>query len=178
MVTIRRARDVGPCLDGLVDVLVDCVDRGASVGFLAPLTPERARAFWSRVGDHVGSGARALLVAELDGRIVGTVQLALDLPENQPHRADLAKMLVHGAARRQGVAAALLAAAEATARDEGRSLLVLDTVRGSDAERLYVRAGWQRAGSVPGYALMPDGSPCDTTYYYKALPEPAKRRPG
>jgi GNAT superfamily N-acetyltransferase len=118
---------------------------------------------------EVASAERALLVAEDAMGIVGTVQLILAQPENQPHRADLAKMLVHRRARRQGLGAALMKAAEALARASGKSLLVLDTVTGSDGARLYASLGWQRCGVIPGYALLPGGGLCDTTYFYRAL---------
>jgi len=153
----------------LAAVLVDCVDGGASVGFMAPLAPERADAFWRRVADGVAAGERILLVAEDGGEILGTVQVVTGLPENQPHRADVAKMLVRRAARRRGLGAALMRAAADAALAAGRTLLVLDTVTGGDAERLYERLGWTRVGVVPGFALMPDGSPCDTTFFYHAL---------
>lgn len=154
----------------LAEVLVDCVHGGASVSFMAPLAADKALAFWRSVADGLARGDRVLLVAE-DGedRIVGTVQLVFAAPENQPHRADIAKMLVHRRARRRGVAAQLLAAAEAAAREAGRFVLVLDTVTGGDAERLYARAGWQRVGEVPHFALMPDGAPCATTFFCKDL---------
>jgi GNAT superfamily N-acetyltransferase len=168
--TIRRIDTVDDAtLDGLVDVLIDCVEGGASVSFMLPFTRERAEAFWRRVARGVDAGDRVLLVAEDDRGICGTVQLVLDLPENQPHRADLAKMLVHRRARRRGLGAALMRAAEAAARECGRSLLVLDTVTGGDAERLYESLGWSRVGVIPRYALMPDGAPCDTTVYYREL---------
>jgi GNAT superfamily N-acetyltransferase len=154
---------------GLADVLIDCVADGASVSFMHPLSRDRALAFWRRVAQGVAAGERALLVAEDDRGICGTVQLVLDQPENQPHRADLAKMLVHRRARRRGLGAALLRAAEATARDCGKTLLVLDAVTGGDAARMYERHGWVRVGDVPGFALMPDGVPCSTTYYYRDL---------
>ncbi len=163
-------------IDALADVLIDCVQGGASVSFMLPLTRERATAFWRKVAESVARGERALLVARRhapgmagDGDIVGTVQLILDLPENQPHRADVAKMLVHRSARRQGVAQQLMATIDDVARSEGRHVLVLDTVTGGDAERLYQRSGWQRAGEVPKFALMPDGGFCATTFYYKHL---------
>ncbi|MGC7405713.1 N-acetyltransferase family protein [Pandoraea pneumonica] len=164
-------------IDSLADVLVDCVEGGASVSFMLPLTRERATAFWRKVADGVARGERVLLVAREEasdtsdgkGRIIGTVQLILDLPENQPHRADVAKMLVHRDARRQGVAQLLMAAVDDVARAEGRHVLVLDTVTGGDAERLYQRSGWQRAGDVPKFALMPGGEFCATTFYYKHL---------
>jgi GNAT superfamily N-acetyltransferase len=156
-------------IEGLADVLIDCVDGGASVSFMHPLAPAKAQSFWRRVAAGVEAGERALLVAEDDAGIVGTVQLVLDQPDNQPHRADLAKMLVHRRARRRGLGAALVGAAEETARDCGKSLLVLDTVTGSDAERLYARLGWVRVGSVPGYALLPRGGLCPTTFYFRQL---------
>jgi GNAT superfamily N-acetyltransferase len=128
----------------------------------------KALAFWFHVTAGVSRGERALLVAEDAGGIVGSVQLILDQPENQPHRADLSKMLVHRRARRQGVGAALLRAAEGVARECGKSLLVLDTASG-DAERLYAKLGWQRVGVIPGFALWPHGGLCDTTYFYRTL---------
>jgi len=163
-------------VDALADVLIDCVEGGASVSFMLPLTRERATTFWRKVADGVARGERVLLVARTrvgergnQGKIIGTVQLILDLPENQPHRADVAKMLVHRDARRQGVAQALMSAIDDVARAERRHVLVLDTVTGGDAERLYQRSGWQRAGDVPKFALMPDGEFCATTFYYKHL---------
>ncbi|MBL8310850.1 MAG: GNAT family N-acetyltransferase [Burkholderiales bacterium] len=136
---------------------------------MQPLTRERALAFWQRVADGVQRNARALLVAEDEHGLLGTVQLVFDLPENQPHRADLAKMLVHRRARRRGVGEALMRAAEILASNCGRALLVLDTVTGGDAERLYTRLGWQRVGVIPNYARFPNGEPCATTYFYRAL---------
>ena len=170
--SLRRLRAVDEAqIKQLADVLIDCVEGGASVSFMDPLTRERAEAFWRRVADGVHAGQRALVVAEDDRGICGTVQLLLDLPENQPHRADVAKMLVHRRARRQGVGAALMHAAEVTARECGRTVLVLDTVTGGDAERLYTRLGWQRVGEVPKYALMPRGEFCSTTFFYRDLSE-------
>jgi GNAT superfamily N-acetyltransferase len=153
----------------LTDVLVDCVEGGASVSFMAPLDREKATDFWRSVSALRILGKRLVLVARDDRGICGTVQVILDLPENQPHRGDIAKMLVHRRARRIGVAAALLQAAEDAARAEGRTLLVLDTVTGSDAERVYSRAGWIKVGDVPNYALFPDGRPCSTTFFYRDL---------
>jgi GNAT superfamily N-acetyltransferase len=142
--------------------LIDCVDGGASVGFMRPLTCGRAVAFWRQVGQGVAASGRAPLGAE-DGRgVTGTVQLVLDLPENQPHRADLAKMLAQRWARRRGLGAALMRAAEATARKCGRTLLALDAVTDGEAARPYERLGWVRMGDIPGYALMPEGGPCST----------------
>jgi GNAT superfamily N-acetyltransferase len=130
--------------------------------------------FWRGVAENVARGARALLVAEDGDGVIGTVQLIFDQPENQPHRADLSKMLVHRGARRRGVGAALLRAAEDVARECGKSLLVLDTAS-DDAERLYARLGWQRCGVIPGYALLPHGGLCDTTYFYRILDVPTAR---
>ena len=169
-IALRRLHEVDEAaVAGLADVLVDCVDGGAGVSFMHPLAPERAQDFWRRVAADVAAGQRALVVAEDDAGIVGTVQLVLAQPDNQPHRADLAKMLVHRRARRQGLGAALLAAAEQLGRDCGKTLLVLDTVTGGDAERLYARMGWVRVGTIPGYALMPNGEPSGTTLFYKDL---------
>lgn len=167
---VRRLDEVTPDhVEQLSDVLIDCVEGGASVSFMAPLTRERARTFWRRVAAAANAGDRAVLVAEDGHGICGTVQLIFDLPENQPHRADLAKMLVHRRVRRQGVGEALLRAAESEALASRRTLLVLDTVTGSAADRLYTRMGWVRVGEIPDYALMPDGAPCPTTYFYRRL---------
>jgi GNAT superfamily N-acetyltransferase len=157
-------------IQGLSDVLIDCVDGGASVSFMLPMSRAKAEAFWNGVSASAARGERVVLAAEdLDGTIVGTVQVILNLPENQPHRGDIAKMLVHRRARRQGIGAALLAAAERSALAVGRTLLVLDTVTDSDGERLYSRHGWQRCGEIPNYALWPDGRPCATTVFFKFL---------
>jgi len=169
MASVRRLQQLAPDqIDALAGVLIDCIEGGASVSFMHPLSPQRAREFWQQVADELPRGARALLVAEDDVGIVGTVQLLLAQPENQPHRADLAKMLVHRRARGQGIGAALLAAAEQLARDCGKTLLVLDTAS-AQAERLYQRGGWQRCGTVPGYALLPQGGLCATTFFYREL---------
>lgn len=167
---IRRLMGVGGAeIEALTDVLIDCVEGGASVSFMLPLERARARAFWERVGQDVARGARALLVAEDGAGICGTVQLIFDLPDNQPHRADLAKMLVHRRARRRGLGEALMRAAERTARECSKDLLVLDAVTDGDAARLYERLGWVRVGDIPRYALMPAGEPCSTTYFYRDL---------
>jgi GNAT superfamily N-acetyltransferase len=153
----------------LADVLTDCVEGGASVSFMLPMTREKSLGFWRRIGADARCGTRILLVAEDALGIAGTVQVVLDMPENQPHRGDLAKMLVHRRARNRGVGAALLRAAEDAARDAGRTLLVLDTVTGGEGERLYQRLGWSRVGEVPDYALWPGGGFCPTTYYYRRI---------
>jgi GNAT superfamily N-acetyltransferase len=170
-IRIRRLSALTPeQIDGLADVLVDCVAGGASVSFMAPFSREDARPFWAQVAHDVADGARALLVAEdADGAIVGTVQLMLATPPNQPHRADVAKMLVHRSVRGRGIAMQLMQALEATAHQLHRRLLVLDTVTGGVAEHLYERLGWQRVGVVPDYALLPQGGYCDTTFFYKSL---------
>ena len=167
---IRSLQSVG---DGeiheLSDVLIDCVEGGASVGFMLPISRAKAEAYWRSTAASVTRGERVVLAAEdAAGTIVGTVQVMWSQFENQPHRGDIAKMLVHRRARRQGVGAALLAAAEQTALGADKTLLVLDTASG-DAERLYARQGWQRCGQIPGYALWPDGAPCATTIFFKFL---------
>ena len=160
-------------IQGLSDVLVDCVEGGASVSFMLPMTRAKAEAFWYSTAASIARGERVVLAAEdAAGTIVGTVTVILAQPENQPHRGDLAKMLVHRRVRRLGVGAALLAAAERSALNAGKTLLVLDTVTGSDGERLYTRYGWQRCGQIPNYALMPDGTPCATTIFFKFLSNP------
>lgn len=155
-------------IEGLADVLLDVVNGGASVSFMHPFTRDKALAFWRGVAQGVDAGERAIVVAEDEHGICGTAQLILSLPENQPHRADLAKMLVHRRARRRGIGAAVLNAAEDLARELGKTLLVLDTAS-ADAERLYERAGWIKVGVIPDYALMPDGAFCDTIVYYRRL---------
>jgi GNAT superfamily N-acetyltransferase len=172
--SIRRLSSLDDKLVGeLADLLIDCVEGGASVSFVLPLARDRVVSFWRRVAHGVAAGERALLVAEDRNGVCGTVQLLLDQPENQPHRADLAKMLVHRRARRQGLGTALMRAAENLAHECGRTLLVLDTVTGGDAERLYQRLGWERVGMIPGYALMPEGGLCSTTVYFRKLESPA-----
>jgi GNAT superfamily N-acetyltransferase len=171
-VSVRRigTNEAVASVEALADVLIDCVEGGASVSFMLPLPREKALAFWRGVAEGVARNERALLIAETrDGEILGTVQLITAQPDNQPHRADVAKMLVSRKARRRGIAQQLMVAVDAVAREEGKTVLVLDTVTGGDAERLYERAGWQRAGVVPKYALMPDGEFCATTFYYKHL---------
>jgi ribosomal protein S18 acetylase RimI-like enzyme len=169
-ITVRRLTSVSPAqLTQLADVLTDCVEGGASISFMLPFPHSRALDFWRSVADGVAAGGRVLLVAEDDCGICGTVQLILDLPENQPHRADLVKMLVHRRARRRGVGEALMRAAEAAALQCGRTLLVLDAVTNGDAARLYERLGWVRVGDIPNFALYPDGRRVGTTYYYRDL---------
>ena len=168
--TLRRLDTVSDAqINQLANVLTDCVEGGASVSFMHPLTHDRAVAFWRGVAQGVAADERALLVAEDAQGICGTVQLVLAQPENQPHRADLAKMLVHRRCRRQGLGEALMRAAESMARDCGKTLLVLDTITGSTADHLYERLGWQRVGEIPDYALMPRGGLRGTTVFYRRL---------
>jgi GNAT superfamily N-acetyltransferase len=156
-------------LDALARVLHDCVAGGASVSFMAPFSHDDARAVFEEYAAEVEQGRRVLLAAFASGELVGTVQVLLAVPPNQPHRAEIAKMLVHRSARRRGIADRLMERAEAEALAEGRTLLVLDTVTGDAAERLYRRRGWTTVGIIPGYALYPDGRPCDTTVFFKQL---------
>jgi GNAT superfamily N-acetyltransferase len=166
---VSRLHNATPAeLHALAEVLIDCVQGGASVSFMHPLALDKALAFWRGVLEGVARGERALLIAQDGARIVGTVQLVLGQPENQPHRADLSKMLVHRSARRWGVGAMLVQAAEQVARECGKSLLVLDTAS-ADAARLYARHGWVSCGTVPGYALLPHGGLCATTFFYREL---------
>ncbi|WP_246024210.1 GNAT family N-acetyltransferase [Azospirillum ramasamyi] len=169
-ITVRMlsAADARAAVPELTDVLLDCVAGGASVSFMASLDRATAEGFWRNVALEVEQGSRILLVAEDGEGVLGTVQLVVAQPPNQPHRADLSKMLVHRRARRRGVGAALMKAAEDAARAAGKTLLVLDTAS-PDAERLYARAGWVKVGVIPNYALWPQGGFCDTTYFYKAL---------
>jgi GNAT superfamily N-acetyltransferase len=164
-----EASDVAAVLPALTEILIDCVEGGASVSFMAPLPRDKAQAFWRDGLDAMARGERIVLIArDGEGRISGTVQVMLARPENQPHRADVAKMLVHRRARRQGLGQALMQAAEAQALRAGKTLLVLDTASDS-AERLYARSGWVECGRIPGYALLPTGEPCATTLFYKQL---------
>jgi len=167
--TLRRAAALSAAeIDALTHVLLDCVAGGASVSFVHPLSFEKAQAFWRRIAADVARGARACLVAEDASGIIGTVHLVLEQPDNQPHRADVSKMLVHRRARCRGIGAALMSAAEDVARESGKSVLVLDTASG-DAERLYRRLGWTELGTIPNYALWPDGRLCGTTIFYREL---------
>jgi GNAT superfamily N-acetyltransferase len=170
-IAIRR---LGPAelrahLDGLAAVLLDCVEGGASVSYMAPFTHEDAREAFAGFAADVEHGGRLLLAAFENGDVVGTVQVVYAWPPNQPHRADIAKLLVRRSARGRGIAQQLMAQAEREALAEGKTLLVLDTVTGDPAERLYEKLGWNRVGVIPNYALYPDGRPCATTVFWKAL---------
>jgi GNAT superfamily N-acetyltransferase len=170
-IEVRRlgATEAYAQLDGLAAVLHDCVAGGASVSYMAPFSHEQARGAFEGFAAEVERGRRLLLAAFADGDLVGTVQVILTMPPNQPHRAEIAKLLVHRSVRRRGIAQLLMERAEAEARAEGKTLLVLDTVTGDGAECLYERLGWTRVGVIPGYALYPDGRLCDTTVFWKAL---------
>jgi GNAT superfamily N-acetyltransferase len=167
-ILLLEGADAAAAIDDLADVLADCVAGGASVSFMSPFTQADAATYFRRVAEEVQRGHTALLGARLNGRIVGTVQLGLDTSPNQPHRADVKKMLVHRSVRRRGIGAALISAVEEEARRRGRTILVLDTASG-DAERLYARNGWQRVGVIPDYALWPDGGLCATTFFWKRV---------
>jgi GNAT superfamily N-acetyltransferase len=168
-IIVLKAPVADTALDQLAAVLVDCVEGGASVSFMAPFSHEEALVFFRKVAVTVASVDTVLLAAKVGDKIVGTVQLGLDTPPNQPHRADVKKMLVHRAARGHGIGAALMAAVEEEAKRRGRWLLVLDTVPGENGHRLYLRAGWTQTGLVPDYALFPDGRLCDTMIMWKRL---------
>jgi GNAT superfamily N-acetyltransferase len=170
-IEIRRlaSGDLRERLDALAGVLHDCVEGGASVSYLAPFSHEQARNAFEAVAAEVEQGRRLLLAAFAEGELVGTVQVILALPPNQPHRAEIAKLLVHRSARGRGIARLLMERAEVEARAEGKTLLVLDTVTGSTADRLYARLGWTSVGVIPGFALYPDGRPCDATIFWKSL---------
>ena len=171
---VRISPCVGPTLRArladFVELLRDGVDGGASMSFIAPLDAELARRFWGKVAGEVEAGKRLVLGAFEGQRLVGSVQLSLDTPPNQPHRVDLQKMLVHSAMRRRGLGRQLLAAADDAVRAAGRSLIVLDTVRGSDAESVYARCGYTRVGVILGFAMNHDGSAlADTVIFYRQL---------
>ncbi len=163
----------------LAEILCACVDAGASVSYLPPLAPDTARAFWKRMAADVAAGTRMLLAAWDKAALVGTVMLEFASSPNQPHRAEVQKLLVHPAARRRGVARALMARLETEASSVGRTLLTLDTRAGDAAECLYRDMGWHEAGRIPGYALNADRTPCDTIFFWKnpatafAVPPPA-----
>jgi GNAT superfamily N-acetyltransferase len=170
-VEIRRLSnaDARAHLDGLAAILRDCVEGGASVSYMAPFSDEDARTAFEGFVADAERGGRLVLAALENGEVVGTVQVLLALPPNQAHRGEIAKLLVRRSARRRGVARRLMEAAEDEARAEGKTLLVLDTVTGDPAEALYAGMGWNRVGVIPNFALYPDGRPCATTFFWKAL---------
>jgi GNAT superfamily N-acetyltransferase len=170
-VDIRRfdGSDARAHLDGLAAVLHDCVEGGASVGYMAPFSQEDALTAFEGFVSELEEGRRLIVAAFEDGRVLGTAQVVLALMPNQPHRGEVTKVLVHRRARRRGVARLLMERAEDEARAEGKTLLVLDAVTGGAAERLYERMGWNRVGVIPNFALYPDGRPCSTTFFWKPL---------
>ena len=169
MISLLNFEEAKTAVPALAEILTDCVNSGASVGFMAPCEPSDIVPYWNRIANEVDAGDTALLVAEHDGEIVGTVQLGLSQMPNQPHRADIKKLLTHRKARGLGLARKLMEAAEEEARNQRKSLLCLDTATGSPAEAIYTHLGWERVGVIPNYALYPDGSPCATTLFYKGL---------
>jgi GNAT superfamily N-acetyltransferase len=172
-IVIRRALPDPRVTRELADVLVDCVEGGATVGFMLPIDHAGAEAFWTDTLDSAARGERIVLVAEESrtGTIVGTVQVVLRAPANQPHRGAIAKLLVHRHARRRGIAEALMRAAEGAALEAGTTLLVFDTA-GAEGERLYHRTGWHRVGVIPDNELAPNGRLVDATIFYKRIRGP------
>ncbi|TDQ81400.1 acetyltransferase (GNAT) family protein [Dongia mobilis] len=170
VIRLLRSDEAPAYRDALIDLLVDAVEGGASVNFVWPMTREKSARWWDRALGDIATGERRIFVAERNGGVDGTVQLILAPQENQPHRADIAKMLVHRRARRQGLGKALLDAAESHAREIGRTLLTLDTESGSDGERFYARMGWIKFGEVPSYARHADDPvPVPASFFYKVL---------
>jgi GNAT superfamily N-acetyltransferase len=168
-IRLVSADEASPFLADLCEVLSDCVNGGASLGFMQPFTPDDAAAYWTGVLESVAAGHTILAVALVEDRVVGTVQVGLAQKPNQPHRGDLMKLLVHRSARGLGLSRLLMEMVEHEAARLGRTLLVLDTATGSEAEAIYPRFGWQRAGVIPDYALWPQGGFCDTTFFYKRV---------
>ena len=171
-VAIRRLDSVSARrhLDDLADLLVDSVEGGASVSFLAPLAHYEARDWFAGVLHEMDLGRRVLLAAFLGNRLVGCAQLVLAWQANAAHRAEVQKMMVHRSARRMGVGARLMRQVEVEARALGRTLLILDTETGSDAEHLYSHLGWIKVGVIPDYAMRPDGSGLrPTSLWYRRI---------
>jgi GNAT superfamily N-acetyltransferase len=165
-----RSTDARAAIADLASVLADCVAGGASVGFMDGFGVADAALYFRKIFDgDIAKGVAKLFAARDGKKIVGTVQLVLDMMPNQPHRAEVRKLLVHRSARNKGVAEALMKTIEKEARLAGRRLLVLDTVPGTPADRLYTRLGWQRVGIIPDYALWPNGEFCDTAVFYKRI---------
>jgi GNAT superfamily N-acetyltransferase len=157
-----------PDLRALARLLIDAVESGAAVSFLPPLTLERAEDWWRRTISGADSKAIFLVARDTEG-MAGTVQLHPAWAPNQPHRADIVKLLVHRRSQRAGLGTRLMQTIEDEAHRAGFGLLTLDAKRGGKAERLYRRLGWTHAGTIPRYALDPDGTPHDTVIFYKHL---------
>ncbi|MCB5201576.1 GNAT family N-acetyltransferase [Neorhizobium sp. T786] len=168
-IRILDADEARAAIPDLCETLSDCINGGASLGFMLPFQPQDGAGYWRDIARGIGEGGIVLAVAEVDERVVGTVQVGLASKPNQPHRGDLMKLLVHRSARGLGLARKLMEAVEAEAARRGRTLLVLDTATGSDAEAIYPRFGWERVGVIPDYALWPDGGFCGTTLFYKRI---------
>jgi len=168
-IVVLDAAAAGSAIPRLAAILTECVAEGAGVSFLPPLAPERAWEFWRATARDVAAGKKRLLAGWVDGVLAGTVTLVLEMPENQPHRADVAKLLVHPAARRHGLARRLMERLEQEALAAGRPLLMLDTRAGDRAERLYRSMGWTALGTVPGHAINKDGTFDDTAFFWKRL---------
>jgi acetyltransferase len=170
LVVRRVAANEVSLVESLGRLLIDAVHSGASVGFLAPVAQATADRYWHDVFAAMGAGDGLLLwVAEVEGQVVGSVQLTLCPKENGQHRAEVQKLFVHRTARGRGLSTLLMQAVEAEARNRHRSLLVLDTLLGSHAENVYRHLGWSRAGEIPGFAASPDGELFPTVYYFKQL---------
>ncbi|CAD7051305.1 N-acetyltransferase [Pseudorhizobium endolithicum] len=168
-IRIADAETAMAAIPDLCEVLSDCINGGASLGFMLPFKPEDSADYWRGIAEQVGSGGIILALAEMEGRVVGTVQVGLASKPNQPHRGDLMKLLVHRSARGLGLSRLLMQAVEAEAARRDRTLLVLDTATGSEAEAIYPRFGWERVGVIPDYAMWPDGGFCGTTLFYKRI---------
>jgi len=168
-IRILDAAAVRAAVPDLCELLSDCINGGASLGFMLPFEAKDGEVYWNDIADQVEKGGIILGVAEVEGRVIGTVQIGLASKPNQPHRGDLMKLLVHRSARGLGLSRRLMTAVEEEAARRGRTLLVLDTATGSEAENIYPRFGWQRVGVIPDYALWPEGGFCDTTIFYKRI---------
>jgi GNAT superfamily N-acetyltransferase len=168
-IRILSAEQARAAIPDLCEVLADCVNGGASVGFMQPYEAADAEPYWQAVADSVSSGATLLFVAENEDGVVATVQLGMSQMPNQPHRGDVKKLLVHRSSRGGGLARRLMETAEREAAKLGKTLLVLDTATGSDAEAIYPRLGWERVGVIPDYAMWPQGGLCATTLFYKRI---------
>lgn len=168
-IRILDATSAHAAIPDLCEVLSDCINGGASLGFMLPFQPQDGETYWSDIAKEVEKGGIILGVAEIDGRVIGTVQIGLASKPNQPHRGELMKLLVHRSGRGLGLSRKLMAVVEEEAARRGRTLLVLDTATGSEAEQIYPRFGWQRVGVIPDYALWPQGGFCDTTIFYKRI---------
>ena len=168
-IRIADAQAARAAIPDLCEILSDCINGGASLGFMLPFEPKDAAGYWQDIAVQVAAGGIILCLAEREGKVVGTVQVGLASKPNQPHRGDLMKLLVHRSARGLGLSRRLMEEVEAEAVRRGRSLLVLDTATGSEAEAIYPRFGWERVGGIPDYALWPQGGFCATTLFYKRI---------